>query len=128
MPITDDILAARRAAAVRCGLSSLTAPSIAELAREFGLWDDEEAYEEVDEATAKLTICLLLHLDMAYESEMMPLSRAEQLTEEFFAQFGVGSRFYTNNDVSSATEATFDKGILISGPDRSGCLWVEDED
>lgn len=127
MSVSDDILAARWVGVVRCGLSSLTTPSIAELAQDFGLRGDEKIYQEVDEATARSTIRLLLHRDMAYEDEVIPLSRAEQLTEEFFAQFGDGSRFYTNHGWP-ATEATFDGGILISGPDRSGCLWVEDED
>jgi hypothetical protein len=57
----------------------------------------------------------------------MPEQQAEQLTERFFAQFGAGARFVTNN-WCPATDATFDGGVLVIGPQRSGCLWVEDED
>jgi hypothetical protein len=127
MAITEDILAARRYGVVHCGVSSLPAPTIAELAREFGLRSDVACYREIDEASARLSVKRLLHRDLAYSAEVMPEHQAEHLTEQFFAQFGAGARFFTNNECP-ATDATFDEGVLVLGPNRSGCFWVEDED
>ncbi len=127
MAVSDDIRAARRFGVVRCGLSSLSAPTLAELAQEFGLRNDAACYREIDEASARLTVQRLLYRDLAYSAEIMPERQAEQLTEEFFAQFGGGARFFTNNGCP-VTEATFDEGVLVLGSHRSGCLWVEDED
>jgi hypothetical protein len=127
MAISEDILTARRFGAVHCGVSSLSAPTIAELAQEFGLRNDARCYREIDEATAQLSVRRLLHRDLAYSAEIMPECQAEKLTEKFFAQFGGGARFFTNN-WCPATDATFDEGVLVMGPQHSGCLWVEDED
>jgi hypothetical protein len=130
--VNDDILVARRYGVVRCGVSSLTAPTVSELAREFGLRASESCYREIDEAAARASVLRLLHRDLAYDAEVMPLGWAGQLTDRFFAQFGEGStsfsnKFFTNN-WCPVTDATFDEGILILGPDSCGCLWVEDED
>ena len=127
MAVSDDILAARRFGVVHCGISSLPAPTVAELAREFGLRPNASCYRVIDEASARLAMRKLLHRDMAYSAEVMPEQQAEQLTERFFAQFGNGARFFTNN-WCSATDATFDEGVLVIGSQQSGCLWVEDED
>jgi hypothetical protein len=114
--------------------SSLTIPA---LAREFGLRDDLHAYQEIDEFTARRLIFLILHRDLAYNSEVMPESRATELADRFLGQFSVGARFFTNGTFyerqrhttwNPVTEATFDTGVLILGPKCSGCLWVEDED
>ncbi len=45
MSVSADILAA---CGGRCGLSSLPLPTVAQLAGEFGLSDDESCYKEVD--------------------------------------------------------------------------------
>ena len=127
MSVSDDIRAARHYGLVRCGLSSLSSPTVRELAREFGLCDDPGCYREVDEASARSSVVRHLHRDMAYDAEIMPMSQADQLANRFFAQFGAGSKYFTNNSCP-ATSATFDEGILVLGPDCSGCPWVEDED
>jgi len=127
MAVSDDILAARRCGVVHCGVSSLPAPTVNELAREFGLRDDAECYREIAKPSARLSVRQLLHRDLAYSAEVMPQEQAEQLTERFFEQFGPGARFFTIN-WCPATDATFDEGVLVLGPQRSGCLWVEDED
>lgn len=127
MEVSDDILAARRFGVVHCGVPPLPAPSIAELAKEFGLRPDTACYREIDEASARLWVQRLLHRDLAYSAEVMPEQQAKQLTERFFAQFGAGAICFTNN-WCPATDATFDEGVLVIGPQRSGCLWVEDED
>jgi hypothetical protein len=144
MGIADDIISARDCGVVRCGLSSHTSPSIPELAAEFGLADDPASYKEIDVVAARRLIQLLLSQDMAYNSDIVPPALAAELTERFLDQFGaVGVRFYTNGTFhlvqgprltwsgvswDPMTQATFDTGVLIVGPQCSGCLWIEDED
>jgi hypothetical protein len=76
---------------------------------------------------------------LAYNAEIMPAARAVEFAEQFFAQFGAdGVQYYTNGtfheqigsgaEWNPVTAATFDTGVLVIGPWRSGCLWVEDED
>ena len=125
--ISNDILAARRYGVVHCGVSSLASPTVSELAREFGLRADQSSYRGIDEASARSSILRLLHRDMAYNAEVMPIVQAEQLTDRFLAQFGEGSMFFTNN-WCPVTDATFDEGVLVLGPNSCGCLWIEDED
>jgi hypothetical protein len=127
MGICDDIRAARRVGVVHCGIVPRTAATAAELAREFGLRDDPTCYREIDEAAARASVRRLLHRDLAYDAEVIPESQAARLTDRFFAPFGAGTRFFTDN-ACPATDATFDEGVLLLGPDRSGCFWVEDED
>jgi hypothetical protein len=116
--ISDDILAARRYGVVHCGGSSLTSPTVSELAREFGLRANQSCYREIDEATARSSVLRLLHRDMAYDAEIMPIGQAQQLTDRFFAQFGDGSTYFTNN-WCTVTDATFDEGVLVLGPKTS---------
>jgi hypothetical protein len=145
--INDIITAYRIFGKIRCGLSSLSSPTVPELAREFGLLDDAACYQDIDEADAHRLIQMLLHRDMAYNAEIMPLSRAVDLTDQFLSHFSLGTRYFSNGhwDLQSAkptddligranpnwhpvTSATFDTGVLAIGPEQSGCLWVEDED
>jgi hypothetical protein len=127
MGLNEQIIAARRFGVVHCGMSSQPSPSITELASEFGLRDDPATYREIDETDARECVQRLLHRDQAYEVQIMPEEEAARLTREFFAQFGPESRYFTNN-WCSATKATFDEGVLVMGPRRYGCFWVEDED
>lgn len=145
MGVAEDIIAARIYGAVRCGLSAQLAPTVPELAREFGLRAEATCYKEVDEPAARRLIQSLLHRDMAYNAEVMPEARAAELADLFLAQFGPGTRYFSNGTwhlpptvVSDrvvqgpswdpVTPATFDAGVLAIGPACSGCLWVEDED
>jgi hypothetical protein len=66
------------------------------------------------------------------------------LADRFLASFGTdGVHYFTNADFGAradpaftlssfgwnpVTAATFDTGVLVVGPRRCGCLWVEDED
>lgn len=125
MAVSDDIVAARCYGMVRCGESSLSAPTVEELATEFGLFFDASCYRDIDEVSARMSIQNILHRDMAYGDEVMAEQQAKQSTDRFFAQFGNGVRFCTNN-WCPATNATFDEGVLVIGSQRSGCLWVEE--
>jgi hypothetical protein len=142
--VVAEIHAARDGGVVHCGLSACPAPSVSELAAEFGLADNPAFYKEIDADAARRLAALVLNQDMAYNSEIVPAARAAELAERFIAQFGTeGVRFYTNGTFHEGqgaklgspsaswdpvTAATFDTGILAVGPHCSGCLWVEDED
>jgi hypothetical protein len=144
MGVADDIIGVRSRGVVHCGLSSRPSPSLAELAAEFGLSDDLSNYTEIDAASARRLVELVLNQDLAYNAEVVPAARAAQLADRFLAQFSTeGVRFYTNGDFHKArgprltwsgvrwnpvTSAPFDTGVLIVGPSCCGCLWVEDED
>jgi hypothetical protein len=94
--------------------------------------------------SAMRLIQLILHEDLAFETAIIPTDLAAELAQRYLTQFGiVGARYYTNGDFyedsatrpggtshswSPTTEATFDTGVLVIGPVRSGCIWVEDED
>jgi hypothetical protein len=127
MTVSDEIRATRHFGVVRCGILSLEFPNVSALAHAFGLRSGEECYREIDETSAREAVLRLLHIDLAYDAEVMPKIQAEQLSARFFDQFGVGSRYFTNN-WCPVTDATFDEGVLVTGPDLSGCFWVEDED
>jgi hypothetical protein len=146
LDIAQEIIEARDAGHVRCGLSALRAPSLADLAREFGLRDDASIYHDIDEVDARRLMCVALRRDLAYGAELMSEARAAELADRFIADFGADARYCTNgswhlppvvaHDGRSghgpgwipATDATFDTGVLVIGAVRSGCFWVEDED
>ncbi|RYG43171.1 hypothetical protein EON79_17500 [bacterium] len=103
-----------------------------------GLWPIEA------DPALRLTI-KLLRFDQAYGGEMMSREEADRFLAWFLDAFGVspnGLRFYTNssepvpndeepriaNSWMPLTSATFDRGIVVLGPSRIGCLWFEDED
>ena len=115
------------------------------MAREFGLRDAAGCYKEIDELAASRLVRMVLHRDIAYNAEIMPEARAAELADTFLAQFGSGTRYFSNGtwhlqsvvrpdgvvcgpNWDPVTRATFDTGVLAIGPERSGCLWVEDED
>lgn len=134
MDIVAEIRAARGA---RCGYSAGGAGT--GLAAEFGLAPDPASYREIEAATARRLIELILHRDLAYHAEIMPAARAAELADRFLASFGTdGVHYFTNGNCAEqggrnwswnpVTAATFDTGVLVVGPRRCGCLWVEDED
>jgi hypothetical protein len=145
MRVENEILAARIYGTVHCGLSVQASCTVEELAREFGLRDDAACYTEIDKLAAREVIRSILHKDLAYSPEVMTETPAEELADRFLRQFGSGTRYFTNgtwhvpaevraNGVACgpswtpATLATFDAGVLAVGQERSGCLWIEDED
>jgi hypothetical protein len=137
MDIVAEIHAARTCGVVHCGYSAGGAG--VGLAAEFGLTSDHASYREIDAATARRLLEVILHRDLAYNDEIMPAARADELAGRFLASFGtVGVHYFTNGNCAeqdgrnwswnSVTAATFDTGVLVVGPRRCGCLWVEDED
>lgn len=137
MTVEDEIIAARHVGWVDCALSTLKAPALLQLLEEFGLKEDLSIYREIDAVEARRLVHFVLHQGLAYSTHVMPAPRAAELTDRFLSQFGSdGTRYYTNGTFhnsrnggwSSATDSTFDTGILVIGPERSGYLWVEEED
>src|SRR3954447_18194151 len=97
MTVAEDIIVARVYGVVRCGMSAQnTSPTISALAREFGLYDEPSFYKEIDETSARHLVRLVLHRDMAYNAEIMPEGRAAALADQFLAQFGTGTRYFSN--------------------------------
>lgn len=136
--ICGRIRRARRFGNTRCGIVE-GRKSVHEIARAFGLSDDNAIYRLIGSAEADAIAIRLLHTDLAYGAEIMSLSDAAALWCEFKALFdGQDVEFVTNQGVidigagyyswTSATAATFDLGILVICATRAGCLWVEDED
>ena len=107
-----------------------------DVARTFGLSIDPLVYREISESTARAIAMHVLNEDLAYHVEVVPSNEALELVGQFFELcYTPEWRFFSNGDSlktgaswAPATEATFDTGVLIVGSDRSGCLWVEDED
>jgi hypothetical protein len=108
--------------------------SIVEAARTFGLADDDAIFRSIEMAEAEEIATYILHVDLAYRSEIMSRARAADLWRHFMQLFqGQEVEFATNAGAQAgswmpATKATFDMGVLVIGPTRAGCLWVEDED
>jgi hypothetical protein len=84
----------------------------------------------------------VLHRDLAYTAEIMPVEVAEQIAARFRAIFPTTTRYFTNGtwragrsgefeqpvSWSPLTEATCDAGIVADGEGFVALAWVEDED
>jgi hypothetical protein len=137
MTIADDIIAAR-GGWTDCGISTHRSPSLVQLADEFSLATDVSIYREIDATEARRLVERLLHKDLVHGAQRIKPARAAELADGFLAQFGTeGTHYFTNsrfNDSgsieswNSATDSTFDAGILVVGPLCSGFLWIEEED
>jgi hypothetical protein len=109
-----------------------------DVARAAGVEPLERRWHEVDEKTAIRFLSALLHRDLAYRVEVMPEHRAKWLAEQFIAEFGkFNSRFATNSldqpdrtpfAWTSATDYTFDAGLVVMGEAGAGLYWIANED
>jgi hypothetical protein len=134
--ICEEIVRRRNCGLVRCGTGS-GAVSVTDVAGAFGLSIDPLCYREISESTARAIATHVLNKDLAYQVEVIPSDEARELVSQFFELCCTPDwRFFSNGDFAlkassswtPATESTFDTGVLIVAGDRSGCLWVEDED
>ena len=92
-------------------------------------------------------ITILIHQDLAYDAEMIPLEEAALLANKFFSLFSNQAAYFFNStwnehehsqvdkdfklglsSWTSLTEATFDSGIIICDNDKIGIAWFADED
>jgi hypothetical protein len=103
-------------------------------ARAFGLIDSNAIYRPIRRDEADVIATHILQADLAYGSQIMSVSRALQLWQQFMAWFDDKAvKFATNaaeglNAWTPVTGATFDMGVLVIGATKVGCLWVEGED
>ena len=128
MAVHDQIAAARDSGHVICGSSAAT--DLEGVARAFGLSTRPGTYREIDRVTAEARIIDLLQYDLAYDSEIMPRAKAEDLARAFLDSVP-GARFYSNGTRQGwtpATGATFDGGVILVSDGGSACFWIEDED
>mgnify|MGYP003449637047 FL=1 len=115
---------------------------VTELLPLFGLSSQQPALLRVSESLALQIARSILHKDIAYHTEIMPLARAGELARKFLASFQsppvdcFSNGSFTHHDDGSVTlsswnpltKATFDTGIIVVDAGHVGCLWVEDED
>lgn len=108
----------------------------------FGLSPKAGIYEQISPAEAVEVLASVIHEDMAYGCEFTPLEMARQLAAAFVFSFPPNfSRYFTNGSFgkprenpsvgpswSSATDATFDTGVLVLSEGSTSCLWFKDED
>lgn len=87
---------------------------------------------EIDAAAAEALLVSVLHRDLAYGLEMMPLDEARAMASEFVAAATPGTRFFTNTAGDGSwtplTDATFDCAIIRVGEHEVVQAWVECED
>jgi hypothetical protein len=138
MDICEEIALRRSVGMVRCGIRPIAfGASVTEVASHFDLLPDFRCYNEIDATVAEAILVRILHRDLAYGVVVMPQELARSLAARFLdAASSPSCRCFSNGDFSQAspaawmpaTTATFDTGVLIVGPGRSACFWVEDED
>jgi hypothetical protein len=98
---------------------------------------------ELPGADAGAALAALLHRDLAYLLEIMPLAEAKRLAGLFVALFDPNATFFSNGTLAASmaelpgfeyaewdavTDATFDSGIIAVDRERIGIAWFEDED
>jgi hypothetical protein len=146
MDVIARIRQLRDCGVVHCGVLERADASLPEVVEAAGLSPEVGRLRAIDEPSAQRLIARLLHRDLAYDYEMMPVEDAVAMTERFLEPFrGESPRYFSNGDfhtqpvrqdpesnASAAwnpmTTATFDTGVIVLGSARSGYLWVEDED
>ncbi len=98
--------------------------------------------EKINIELAQKILTYILHYDLAYHSEIMPIENASLLARRFLKLFSPDIKFFSNspgteevkNEIVSMTgwlpitQATFDTGVIAVDGNHIGCLWVEDED
>lgn len=140
LDITERIKQARGSDTIAGILPGANSASVTDVASSFGLMNSPECYEEIDAAEAAKVLESVLHKDMAYKVEIMPISLARELSEAFVAVFADSNpRFFTNGEWgrpmgtlgvgwTPVTSATFDTGVLVVSDQSVGCVWCMDED
>lgn len=139
-----DIPVERDAGSVRCATTKVWGePAIGPILSTFGLAAEPGSLQEVPGDKALQVLTAILHQDLAYSCEAMPLARAKELAQNFLSSQESGARFFINADWSQYfapkqrpssfawngfTKATFDGGVLAISQSFASCVWVEDED
>jgi hypothetical protein len=150
MSVVESILRQRISGRISCQLVSHGegdgALALADRAVEsVGLRPLGEGWLEISEADAEAVATGVLHRDLAYHAEVMPLAAARDLASELIALVPPPMRCFTNGDWADAfgdgedephdgvsfdpiSDASFDAGVICVGDGVTAVLWVEDED
>jgi hypothetical protein len=118
--------------------------SIPEISAEYFI---DSLVEIGNSSLASSILTSLLHKDLAYDAEMIPLEQANLLANAFISTFSNQATYFSNStwnnneykegnrnhelglsSWTSFTEATFDSGIIIYDDNRIGIAWFADED
>jgi hypothetical protein len=94
------------------------------IASAVGLRPQGPAWAELDRDDAERIVEDVLHKDLAYGVEVVAPSVARTYVVRFTRALGP-SRYFTSEWIS---DATFDRGVIAVGVDRTGIVWVRDED
>lgn len=137
----QDIPRERHVGKSRCQSVRVFSRTVPDVLAGFGLKPTEEALTEYSAERASEILAALLWKDLAYGCEIMPLTRAQELADDFVHSHPHGTRFFANADWAAylrerpkaftfwnLTPSTFDGGLLALGRDIASCVWVEDED
>lgn len=148
MNVIDKILTSRRVGHVTCAIMELPRHNTGREAADrvvqaHGLRGIASEWDEVSATDALAISAALLHRDLAYGSELIPLHTATDLVTQFFDQVPEPHTYFTNGEWSIApddsrpaslssfspiSEATLDAGVVCLGDGRAALLWVQDED
>jgi hypothetical protein len=102
-------------------------------------------WRPINDHHARLLVLNVLHKDMAYQTVLMNIEKAQELTDKVFAAFGDSAALFTNGifhevkhlnglhafqmkDWMPLTHSRFDTGIVAVLPQRVGIFWVQDND
>ena len=103
-----------------------------------------EGWLEISAADAHMIVTALLHRDLAFLEELMPMAEASEFATAFLDLAPEPHSYFTNGEWSMATDthdaeatlegwdpisdAAFDAGVVCVGDGVAALLWVEDEE
>jgi len=130
------IIEARKFGEIRYAVVSEGTGDMSRVLGKLGLTADAALLVEHDKKSAFCILRELLWKDMAYESECMPKSQAEEIASYVLQQHSIPeSKYFSNGDWSKReswnplTESTFDAGLVVTGGNGTYfCIWFQDED
>jgi hypothetical protein len=149
MRVIEEILRLRDTGLTTCAVADLregeAGPSAVDrivLAHGFRAITTE--WQEISAADAQAIMTTLLHRDLAYDEEIMPLAIASDLATQVLVLAPEPQSFFTNGDWSMnldgkgspaslaafdpISDATVDSGIVCVGDGRAALFWVQDEE
>jgi hypothetical protein len=151
MRAIEQILKLRDAGHTTCAIVDVPSPSSMDAAtqsadqivRAHGFQGIADGWIEISANDAHAIIATLLHRDLAYGAELMPLSTASELSAQLLDGVPEPHRYFTNGDWTvdedgsgeatlngwnPISDATFDSGVVCLGESRAALFWVQDED
>ena len=149
MRVIQEILRLRDAGHTTCAVVDLpereTGPSAVDrVVQDHGFRGITTEWHEISSADAHAIVTTLLHRDLAYDEEIMPLETAADLATQFFDLAPEPHSYFTNAEWSMNADATtspatlrafdpisdaaLDSGVVCLGDGRAALLWVEDEE